>query len=188
MLTIILLILLPFDKKVAIDDFLSLSKLEEDKVVTVPAEIDVAEFINDFIDEMQPQKRPTQTIHFTYDRPVVMQVDKKLLYNILSNLIGNAIKYSGDHGQINVTMVAEHDELTIRVKDNGIGIPAEDQKHLFERFYRADNVTHIQGSGLGLNITRRYVELLEGTIEFESTPGNTVFTVSIPILEKEEVI
>lgn len=70
----------------------------------------------------------------------------------------------------------------ITVKDEGIGIPGEDHKHLFERFFRAGNVTTIQGTGLGLNIVRRYIELLQGTVSFESEAGaGTIFTVTLPL-------
>ena len=66
------------------------------------------------------------------------------------------------------------------MKDGGIGIPKDDQEHLFERFFRGGNVTNIQGTGLGLNIVKRYLDLMQGTIHFTSEPGNTVFTVDLP--------
>lgn len=72
--------------------------------------------------------------------------------------------------------------LTIEVKDNGIGIPTEEQSKLFNRFFRADNVANIEGTGLGLNIVKKYVELLNGTITFTSIPEKeTIFTVQLPL-------
>jgi signal transduction histidine kinase len=107
--------------------------------------------------------------------------DKKLLKNILFNLISNAIKFSPEGGAIEIDSHASNSSIKISVKDSGIGISAEDQKHLFERFFRAHNATHIQGTGLGLNIVARYVELMKGTIDFESKEHEgTQFTIIIP--------
>jgi len=76
---------------------------------------------------------------------------------------------------------ANDDAVKLSVKDSGIGISLEDQRHLFERFFRGHNATHIQGTGLGLNIVARYVTLMNGTIDFESKENNgTIFTISFP--------
>jgi signal transduction histidine kinase len=113
---------------------------------------------------------------------VEILVDKKLLKNVLYNLLSNAIKYSPDGKPIDC-LVATHDgELQISIRDYGIGIPEEEQQHLFTRFFRAHNVENIQGTGLGLNIVKRYLELMQGNITFESKLGEgTVFNVQIPV-------
>ena len=97
------------------------------------------------------------------------------------NLISNASKYSEPGKLIEITITNAQPDLSIAIRDEGMGIPEEDHKHLFERFFRAGNVSNIQGTGLGLNIVKRYVELLKGKISFTSAykKGST-FTVSIP--------
>jgi signal transduction histidine kinase len=84
------------------------------------------------------------------------------------NLISNAIKFSFEDSVINVSSEVTDTEIFICVRDQGLGIPEDDRKHLFERFFRAQNVTNIQGTGLGLHIVSKYVELLNGQIEVES--------------------
>jgi signal transduction histidine kinase len=103
-----------------------------------------------------------------------------MLSNVIANLITNALKYSEPGGRAEVRTRIADGRLFITIKDNGIGIPAEDQAHLFDRFFRGANVSHIQGTGLGLNIVKRYLDLMRGTIEFTSAPGNTVFSVQLP--------
>jgi signal transduction histidine kinase len=97
------------------------------------------------------------------------------------NLLSNASKYSEENKNIYLNVEVEENSVTIQVRDEGIGIPEEDQERLFNRFYRAKNAINIQGTGLGLNIVRKYVELLEGTIGFVSrlNEGST-FTVRFP--------
>jgi signal transduction histidine kinase len=106
--------------------------------------------------------------------------DKQLLRNILINLISNAIKYSQATGIIEVGVCIDKNIL-IKVRDQGIGIPAEEQKHIFKRFFRSHNAAAIEGTGLGLNLVKRYVRLLNGTIEFASLLNcGTTFTVRLP--------
>jgi signal transduction histidine kinase len=87
---------------------------------------------------------------------------------VLINLISNAIKFSFEHSQIDIHTEVTENAILITVKDYGLGIPDEDRKHLFERFFRAQNVTNIQGTGLGLHIVSKYVELMNGDIQVES--------------------
>ncbi|HCW08315.1 MAG TPA: PAS domain-containing sensor histidine kinase, partial [Cytophagales bacterium] len=101
---------------------------------------------------------------------------------IMFNLISNASKYSDVNRNIQLSIGRKDNFISFSVKDEGIGIPLEDQKHLFDRFFRATNATNIQGTGLGLNIVMRYTELLQGDIAFESEyeKGST-FTINIPL-------
>jgi signal transduction histidine kinase len=109
-------------------------------------------------------------------------VDKKLLKNVLYNLLSNAIKYSPDGKPIDFLAAVHGAQLQIRIRDYGIGIPEEEQQHLFTRFFRAHNVENIQGTGLGLNIVKRYLELMQGNITFESKLGEgTEFSIQIPV-------
>lgn len=164
-----------------LNDFLSVSKLEEGKVEYVPENINLKDFIPEIISEMQSVTKKDQRIISNYSGKDVAKVDKKLLKNILFNLLSNAIKFSPEDGTIKIETQLTDFEIKIEVKDNGIGISVEDQKHLFERFFRAHNATHIQGTGLGLNIVAKYAELMKASINIESEENKgTTFTIIIP--------
>ena len=95
------------------------------------------------------------------------------------NLISNASKYSNEGAEIDCTIKLKQGMFQISITDPGIGIPEEEQKHLFDRFFRASNATNIKGTGLGLHIVKRYTELMNGTAHFESTEGKgSTFTIS----------
>lgn len=164
-----------------LNDFLSISKLEEGKIENVPENINVKTFIEDIISEMKFMISENQKIIFLHSGNEIVSIDKKLLKNILFNLISNAIKFSPNGGLIEVSADISNSDVKISVKDSGIGISEEDQKHLFERFFRGHNATHIQGTGLGLNIVTRYIELMEGSIDLESKENvGTIFTIKLP--------
>ena len=98
------------------------------------------------------------------------------------NLISNAIKFSGENSTVHVSSLLNNSRFRFEVQDSGIGISADDQEHLFDRFFRAKNALNIQGTGLGLNIVRRYLDLLGGDINFTSREGEgTTFTLRLPI-------
>jgi len=100
--------------------------------------------------------------------------------------LSNAIKYSNADLPIECETTLKEDKLCIRITDQGIGIPEEEQQHLFTRFFRAHNVENIQGTGLGLNIVKRYVELMKGAISFESELSKgTTFFVEIPLVPEK---
>ncbi len=165
-----------------LNDFLSLGKLEEGKVNVSKEVIDVEHFLNDINEEVGSFLKEGQkvTINCLAD-PKQIGSDIRILRNIMFNLISNASKYSDVNKSITVTCESKNGKVNIWIKDEGIGIPKEDQKHLFDRFYRASNVTNVQGTGLGLNIVKRYVELLEGEITFTSEFGQgSTFLISIP--------
>lgn len=164
-----------------LNDFLSVSKLEEGKVENMPEELNLRAFVNDVISEMKPMALHGQQILQQHAGNDNATFDKKLLKNILFNLISNALKFSPNGGTIEVFTQVLNSSIKISIKDSGIGISKEDQKHLFERFFRAHNATHIQGTGLGLNIVARYVDLMSGSIDFDSKENEgTVFTIVIP--------
>lgn len=165
-----------------LNDLLSVSKLEEGRVENFPEIININSFVTEIISDMKSSMATKgQTITQKHIGSDNASIDKKILQNILFNLISNALKFSKVDGVIEVATQVSNSTVKISVKDNGIGISKEDQKHLFERFFRANNATHIQGTGLGLNIVARYVELMEGTIDFESIENEgTTFTIIIP--------
>jgi signal transduction histidine kinase len=126
-------------------------------------------------------KRKNQHVEFIYQGEEEVYQDKKILRNVLLNLLSNAVKYSQEGKTVYVTTTVKSGKSQIAVKDEGIGIPAEAQKKLFDKFFRAKNATNIQGTGLGLNIVKRYVELLDGDIAFVSKENEgTTFTVEFP--------
>ncbi|HRO73979.1 MAG TPA: HAMP domain-containing sensor histidine kinase, partial [Saprospiraceae bacterium] len=165
-----------------LNDFLSMNKLEEGKVDTHFETVDVIDIWNNVIDEMYTILKADQKLINTIniERAWIIS-DKKILKNIIINLISNAIKYSGEKGEIRCTLDYQDNIFTISIKDNGMGIPKEDQKHLFQRFFRASNAINIEGTGLGLNIVKKYVEMLNGNITFESEHlVGTEFKVRLP--------
>jgi PAS domain S-box-containing protein len=165
-----------------LNDFLSLSKLEEGKVLSHPVEFMFNDFCNDLLDDILPILKPGQKVISPTDNlKTVLFLDHKLLKNILLNLFSNAIKYSEQGKSIYFEFSMDEKSLYFSIRDEGIGIPSEEQEHLFTRFFRAHNVENIQGTGLGLTIVKRYLELMDGSIHFESHLGvGTIFKISLP--------
>ena len=165
-----------------LDDFLSLDKLEQGKIETQSLHFNLQEFIGDIIEEMDGMfKKKNQEILYLYNGPSEVKQDKKILRNVLLNLLSNAVKYSPEGKIIRITVNGDTEAVSINVKDEGIGIPFEAQKHLFTKFFRATNAAHIQGTGLGLNIVQKYVELLSGNIAFSSKENEgSDFTIEFP--------
>ena len=143
-----------------LNDFLSVSTLEEGRVENHPEVMNLKAFIADVISEMKGMATNGQTLIHQHSGNETVSLDKKLLKNILFNLISNALKFSPEGGHVEITSQVSTTSVKISVKDNGIGISKEDQKHLFERFFRGHNATHIQGTGLGLSIIAKYAELM----------------------------
>ncbi len=164
-----------------LNDFLSVSKLEEGKIENIPEEINLKKYNSEIISEMQSMATNGQKLVQIHTGNEIASIDKKLLKNVLFNLISNAIKFSPEGEVVEISTQVLNSSIKISVKDNGIGIPKEDQVHLFERFFRGNNATHIQGTGLGLNIVSKYAELMNGSIDFESIENKgTKFTIIIP--------
>jgi PAS domain S-box-containing protein len=172
------------------NDFVSLGKLEEGKIKVHYFPINLSEFIREAVQEVELIKKNGQLIvyHHTGQLPILF-TDKQLIKGILANLLGNAIKYSAEGTTITLTSSINEKVFKIQVEDQGIGIPLEEQSQIFKRFYRAQNATNIEGTGIGLNIVRKYVRLLKGTIEFKSKPGHgSIFYVTIPLINHEPII
>jgi signal transduction histidine kinase len=164
-----------------LNDFLSLGKLEEGKVRANLQQIEVKAVLEDVISEIQAITRPGQNILLAFTGLKDFYIDKQMFRNIMINLLANAIKFSSDNKNIEVTCEVGDNEMKVDVKDYGIGIPESDQEHLFERFYRGQNVSNIQGTGLGLNIVLKYLEMLNGTIWFTSAVNEgTTFHLEFP--------
>lgn len=166
-----------------LNDFLSLGKLEEGKIDVNKESIHLHEFLIEIHEEITPTLKAGQELKLNSDCAVEqVYSDTRILRNILFNLISNASKYSDVNKSIYIECISEANGFAFAIRDEGIGIPQEDQKHMFDRFFRASNAGNVQGTGLGLNIVRRYVDLLGGSISFKSEYNKgSIFTVWIPI-------
>ncbi|MFK8105464.1 MAG: PAS domain S-box protein [Saprospiraceae bacterium] len=154
---------------VILNDFLSLEKLESGKVRFNPISLDFKEYIQQVLDEVSLMAKPNQKLLHEHTGERQLWIDEHLLKNIILNLLSNGLKYSPEGGDVQLISNFENGLLKIEVKDSGIGIPVADQVHLFTRFFRAQNAATIQGTGLGLTIVKRYLDLMDGKIYFEST-------------------
>ncbi|MGZ6489259.1 MAG: ATP-binding protein [Bacteroidia bacterium] len=164
-----------------LNDFLSLDKIEQGKVEIEKETFNLKDFSEDVAEDITGYLKAGQKINYTHGGEEIISQDKKILRNVLLNLLSNACKYSPENKEIDFGTEVGKNRVIIRVKDSGIGIPESEQKNLFSKFYRAKNATNIQGTGLGLNIVRRYVELMEGGISFTSKLNEgTTFTVEFP--------
>ena len=170
-----------------LNDFLSISKLEEGKIGVTTEQFCFDTLLQEAKEEIQGLLKKGQKIIYTPSpKKSTIVLDRRLLKNILFNLLSNAIKYSPANTTINCMSVFEKQTFIFSVQDEGIGIPKEEQEYMFSRFFRASNATNIQGTGLGLNIVKKYLELVNGTIELQSEEGKgATFTIKIPINEKD---
>ena len=168
-----------------INDLLSLVKMDK----TANTMNIKSENMNELIEKILKRLRPiaaTRNIELVYEsfRPVTTEVDEMKISLAISNLVENAIKYNKENGWVHVSLNADHKNCYIEVADSGIGIPAEAQEHIFERFYRVDksHSREIGGTGLGLAIARSAVVMHRGAIKVFSQPSEgTTFTVRIPL-------
>ncbi|RYY48012.1 MAG: PAS domain-containing sensor histidine kinase [Chitinophagaceae bacterium] len=164
-----------------LEDFLSLGKLDEGKVGTTVSVFDLKHFAEETIEEMKGLLKAGQHIGYAYSGPNEITCDRKLLKNILINLLTNAIKFSDEGKEIRVSIQADASKADITVADQGIGISAEDQAHMFTSFFRGSNAINIAGTGLGLHIVKRYADLMEGSVHLQSELNKgTSITVRIP--------
>lgn len=164
-----------------LEDFLSLGKLDEGKVVTNISGFDLKAFIEETADEMKGLLKKGQQIETKFDGTTEVYSDKKLLKNIIINLITNAIKFSDEGRKIYIATSVSNGGAAIDIIDEGIGISDEDKEHLFSSFFRGANAVNIAGTGLGLHIVRRYVDLLKGNVHLQSKLNEgTTITVNIP--------
>jgi signal transduction histidine kinase len=168
--------------KIILDDFLSLEKLNTGKVRARLEPFNLVKLCEDIAEEMSLTLISGQELFYEHHGlESVVVLDENLLRNAIINLVSNAIKYSGDGAVIEIVSDTTGDHVTISIKDNGIGIAEQDQKELFSPFYRINHTGKIPGTGLGLNIVQRYVNLMNGTITFASKPSQgAAFRVSFP--------
>jgi signal transduction histidine kinase len=162
-------------------DFLSLSRIEEGKVIADHKKFDLSHLIEEVNDDIKGICKNGQNIIYEKSGSSEVNLDQKLVKNILINLISNAIKFSEENKNIIIKSSVNDKTIQLIVKDNGIGISENDKEHLFQRFFRGENASNIQGTGLGLNIVSRYVDLMDGTITCDSElDKGTTFKIIFP--------
>ena len=165
-----------------LDDFLSLGRLEEGKIKADPAQFAIKELLDEVTEEMRPLAKEGQEIVCDFAKNDATFIsDKRLLKNVLINLLSNAVKFSPEGAAIHLNTSLINNHLKLSVTDQGIGISEEDQQHLFSSFFRGANALNIEGTGLGLHIVKRYLDLLNGSIHLQSTLGEgTTITIEVP--------
>jgi len=167
---------------VLLEDFLSLGRLEEGRVLAEPAPFPLKDLLEEVTEEMQSLAKEGQVINGRYSGDLILCSDRRLVKNILINLLSNAVKFSAEGAPIQLQAEPfAQGGVALTVCDKGIGISAEDRQHLFSSFFRGGNALNIEGTGLGLHIVRRYLDLLHGSVSLESTLGEgTCVTVELP--------
>lgn len=158
-------------------------KADENKLEFKPKKIFTAAFIKELLDTVNAGiENQVIIVPSIGEMPKTITTDPELVYQILENLLSNAVKYSKDGKKVDFKIWVEGGQLHVEVADKGIGIPKAEQHKLFDRFFRAGNVGITEGSGLGLSIVKKCVEVLQGDIKFASEAGKgTTFYVSVPV-------
>lgn len=151
-----------------LNEFLSLGKIEDGKIIAHESIFDVRELITGQVNEMTEMLKPGQTVHYEHSGECHATLDPILFKNILINLLSNAAKFSGENKPIYISTVVTENELHFTIKDEGMGISEKDQVHLCEIFYRATNAVNVPGTGLGLHIVAKYVEMMNGSLQIKS--------------------
>ncbi len=166
-----------------LEDVLTLNRAERGKFDPKPEKTDLKVLCMDLLDQhiAQAGERVEIVLHYKCNKNTFL-LDERHINHILSNLLSNAVKFSPDGGVVDVIVDYRDGHLKLEVSDMGRGIPAEEQKNIFEPFHRGRDVSNIPGSGLGLTIVKNNVEMLNGSISFKSKPHKgTTFFVTIPV-------
>ena len=166
-----------------LDDILTINRAETGKLEFNPKLMNLVRFCRQFVEEMQLSAGANHTLIFNFQRSSVnAYLDKKLLRSILANLLSNAIKYSPQGGEVTISLTFNSNNATIEICDRGIGIPPEDLQQLFEPFHRGTNVRRIPGTGLGLVVVKKCIDMHGGNIILNSqTNKGTTVTVTLPL-------
>ena len=166
-----------------LDDVLTYGKSEAGELRLIISKIILVDFVTKIVEEVGHGTKNTHLINTDLNQlPEIIMTDEKLLRNVFINLLTNSIKFSPGRNCVYLSLRGEGNELTLAVRDEGIGIPEDEADKIFEPFIRGKATGSIQGTGLGLSIVKKAVELLRGSIQAESRLGvGTTFTVKIPI-------
>jgi PAS domain S-box-containing protein len=166
-----------------VDDVLKLEQIQTGRINFNPTAGNLRTLCQEIIGEFDSQPTYSGRIGYHYDPDIAeTYFDSQLMRQAITNLVSNALKYSPDDMPVDVCLERQGTELILTVRDQGIGIPEEDQRHIFEPFHRGQNVGAASGTGLGLNIARQAVEMHQGTIAVESQLDmGSVFTLTVPM-------
>ena len=151
-----------------LNDFLSVGKIEEGKIQVRLTDFNIQQAIMAITGEIKNNLKKQQKICYHHKGKTDVLLDMSLLKHIIMNLVSNASKFSPETGVIDIKTIHKNQQVIVSVKDYGIGISLDDQKHLMERFFRGANAGNIQGTGLGLHIISKYAELMNGIVECKS--------------------
>lgn len=163
-------------------NILQLSKLENQNTLPEPSRYRLDEQIRESIVLLEPKWSRKNTCLDIELEEVTYLGQKELLFHVWQNLIGNAIKFTQTEGKVSVSLKQDGEKITVQVMDDGLGMDAQTQNHIFEKFYQGDISHQAQGNGLGLALCKSILERCQGEIQVESEPGKgSVFTV---ILQK----
>lgn len=172
-----------------VTDLLQTASDKDGTITLAPARCDVAEIARQSIDSAQIAARQRElTVNAVIDRPAVTVADASRIRQVLDNLLSNAVKYNRTGGTITVSVEAEDDSIRVDVTDTGVGVSADDQAHLFDRFFRTGTArtSAIVGTGLGLNISRDIARLHGGTLSVRSEVGvGSTFSLVLPVAGEE---
>lgn len=164
-----------------LDDLLLLNQINGTQSSEQTAPFHLEAFCRKIVDQIKRGWKGREVIVTCAGEMDNIQIDRRLIRYILSNLVGNALKYSPDGGDVHMDIIVSDDTIEIAVRDHGIGIPADELDKIFTQFYRASNVNEFSGLGLGLTMMRTCIEMCDGTINVESKlDEGTTFVVSLP--------
>lgn len=170
-----------------VNDMIFIEQAETQALEFNPTLVNVEELVGEVIEAVRPKFTEKHRLNLICPSECDRVLDGNLLRLILDNLLSNAIKYSPEGGLIELELTPQAQEIRLRISDEGIGIPPDDQGKLFKAFYRASNIGITPGVGLGLVIVKECVELHQGRVEFESKVGaGTTFTIILPVAESVE--
>jgi len=164
-----------------LNDFLSLDKIDSGVITINIQKISLKKLFDECLEEVSGLKKPSQTVQLLSEIDCI-ESDPFILMSIIINLVSNGLKYSGENGNVEACARIVDNKLKLVVSDNGIGIPSHELQNLFTRFFRASNAQEIKGTGLGLHIVSRHVEMLGGSITCFSKEGKgTEFSIFLPL-------
>lgn len=170
-----------------LDDFLTLENIELGIIKPDFSFFKISQLVNHISQETSPFLKEKQILTFDIINDETIYHDKKIINIILTNLLYNAIKYSNENSAIKITIRTNINSIYFSVKDNGIGIPENEQNLIYNRFFRAKNALYYPGTGIGLNISKGYINNLNGSISFKSAINKgTTFNVQLPKINSYE--
>lgn len=167
-----------------VNDLLDVARLESNKNTLQISSFSINDIISEVLSTLHPlsKSKEIKIIRPIFKESMIMKADRQKIKQVLVNLINNAIKFTPSPGEVSIIVKKLDSAYEFNVKDTGMGIPLEDQAHIFDKFYRVNKERSrmIGGSGLGLTIVKQIVESHNGTIHVESITNNTIFTFRIP--------